>query len=301
MHVHFGSDLLHAEWHESVVCIGTFDGVHRGHQAVIRRAVEKARELGLPCALLTFDRHPAAILAPDRCPAAIASLQANLQHFEDLGVAVAVVMPFTKELSETSAEAFFQDVVVDKLGGKSLVVGHDFAFGKARQGTPQWLSARIETEVIPPFQLEGMRVSSSAIRSSVEAGDVERAAKLLGRDFEMPGIVVSGERLGRQLGYPTINLARSFRQVMPADGVYGGACSTPYGTYKAAISVGCRPTVGGEHTVEAFLLDYPGNALYGAAVVLKFAQRIRDQQRFDSLDELKNQMQTDVALISTSL
>lgn len=298
MQIHFGVELLTPEWERSIACIGTFDGVHLGHQEVIRAAVAKARERSLPCILLTFDRHPAAILAPERCPGAIASLQTNLQHFEELGVTLTVVMRFDRELSQTPAEAFFQSVILQKLKASALVIGHDFAFGKGREGTPEWLSSRIETDVIPPFQIEGTRVSSSAIRSAVERGDLKEAAKLLGRAFEIPGIVVEGQRLGRQLGYPTANLARSFAQVTPCEGVYAGACRTPHGRFKAAVSVGLRPTIGDDkHTIEAYLLEYPGSDLYGQHVLLELHERLRGQERFDDLDALKEQMHRDIVAV----
>lgn len=301
MHVHFGIELLKPEWSDSVVCIGTFDGVHLGHQQVIRQAVERARQKGLPCVLATFDRHPAAILAPERCPPTIASLQSNLRHFEELGVAVAVVLTFNRELSETSADDFFENVVKAKLRARAIVLGHDFAFGHGREGTPDWLKARIETEVIAPFEIQGVRVSSSAIRKAVQEGRLEDAAVLLGRPFEIPGIVVAGQRLGRQLGYPTANLARSFDQVTPADGVYGGSCETAFGQYRAAISIGVRPMVDAGRTIEAFLIDYPGNELYGTALRLFLAKRIREQRRFPDLQDLKAQMALDVAQVSSGL
>ena len=306
MHVHFGAELLTPTWPASVACIGTFDGVHLGHQRVISKAVQAARDADLPCSLVTFDRHPAAVLAPDRCPGAISSLQANLARFEELGVSIAVILRFDKELSETTAQAFFDEVVLGKLKAEELILGHDFAFGKGREGDAGWLQSRIKTEVVPPFEIEGARVSSSEIRRAVECGDLEHARLLLGRPFEIPGIVVKGRQLGRTLGYPTVNLARSFRQVTPADGVYSGTClvsprvpsDVPPREYKAAISVGLRPTLeDGLRTIEAFLLDYPGNELYGEAVVLALHRKIRNQARFDSLELLREQMERDVDLV----
>lgn len=296
MHVHFGVDLLAPEWPHSVVCIGTFDGVHLGHQEVIRHAVRRAHAQGLPCVLATFDRHPAAILAPERCPPAVASLQSNLRHFEELGVAVAVVLTFDRVLGQTTAAAFFENVIEGKFRAQSLVVGHDFAFGKGREGTPEWLSQRIDTEVVPPFEVGGTRVSSSAVRLAIQEGRVEDAAVLLGRAFEIPGIVVHGQKLGRQLGFPTANLARSVRQVIPADGVYAGSCETLLGCYRAAISIGVRPTIDSLRTIEAYLLDYPGDDLYGTPVRLMIDKRIREQREFGNLEELKAQMRLDVAV-----
>jgi riboflavin kinase / FMN adenylyltransferase len=295
MQVHFGVELLRAEWPSAVVCIGTFDGVHLGHRAVISAAVDQAREQELPAILLTFDRHPAAVLAPDRCPKPISPLSANLATFEELGVALAVVLRFGPKLSQTSAGDFLQQVLLDKLRASCVVVGHDFAMGRGREGTTTWLAERISTTVLPPYEIEGARVSSSAIRAAVAEGRVAEAARLLGRPFEIQGVVVPGQRLGRQLGYPTANLARSFDGVLPADGVYAGRARTPMGDYEAAIGIGVRPTVGGgPRTIEAYLIDYPGDSLYGRPVALEIHHRIREEQHFDSLEALKERMALDV-------
>ncbi|HTQ10765.1 MAG TPA: bifunctional riboflavin kinase/FAD synthetase [Fimbriimonadaceae bacterium] len=298
MQVHFGVELLAAEWTESVVCIGTFDGVHRGHQEVIRTAVTKALQHECPCVLVTFDRHPAHVLAPAKCPKAIASLQSNLAEFKVLGVAVAVVLAFDLSLSQTSADVFFEKILVECLRAKAIVIGHDFAFGHNRAGTPKWLEDRIETRVVPSFEIDGRRVSSSEIRRAVEAGMVEEAGALLGRPFEIPGVVVPGRRLGRSLGFPTANLARSFDQVLPAFGIYAGEMTTPNGAFRAAVSIGTRPAAGGgDRTIEAYLLDYPADPLYGMAVTLRLAKRIREERNFPNLDDLREQIARDVEAI----
>jgi len=301
MQVHFGIELLAAEWTDSVACIGTFDGVHRGHQQVIQTAVAKALQSECPCVLVTFDRHPAHVLAPDRCPKAIGSLQSNLAEFQALGVAVAVVLPFDYALSQTPAEEFFEEILVGRIKARAIVVGHDFAFGHNRVGTPEWLQDRIATTVIPSFEIDGRRVSSSEIRRAVEAGQVEEAANLLGRPFEIPGVVVAGQKLGRKLGFPTANLARSFDQVLPAFGIYSGEMTCPIGTFRAAISIGTRPAAGGGNvTIEAYLLDYPADPLYGMAVTLRLLARVREERDFPSLDALKAQIARDVERIRAS-
>lgn len=295
MLTHFGIESVQAEWCEAVVCIGTFDGVHLGHRRVIERAVESGRASDRPSVVVTFDRHPAAVLAPDRVPPAIASLGEDLRQFEAIGAAVAVVLRFDEALAATTAETFLDDILREGLRGSALVVGHDFAFGHDRVGTPDWLADRIPTEVVPPFLLDGQRVASSEIRRRIASGDVEGAARLLGRPFAVEGVVVGGEKLGRTLGFPTLNLARSGGQVRPADGVYAGRCETSIGAFAAAIGIGVRPTVGGsERTIEAYLLDYPGDSLYGQAVRLEVIQRLRGEVRFDSLEDLRRQMAEDV-------
>lgn len=295
MQVHFGTDLLRAEWPRSVACIGTFDGVHLGHRAVIGKAVEQAKELGEPCVLLTFDRHPAAVLAPDRCPKAISPLQENLLLFRSMGVAAAVVLHFDAELSRMPAQKFLDSILINAVKADRLVIGHDFAMGHNRQGDCEWLAARIPTSIIEPFEVDGQRVSSSDVRSSVSAGDVSLAERLLGRPFAIEGIVVKGEQLGRQLGYPTANMARSFDQVTPADGVYAGFVTCSSGRYMAATSIGTRPAVGGtSRTIEPYLLDYPGDSLYGESVRLELVKFLRPEANFPNLDALVAQIARDV-------
>lgn len=302
MQVHFGTELLVPEWEGAVACIGTFDGVHLGHREVIGTAVAKGRELEMPVAIVTFDRHPAMVLRPEKCPKPISSIAGNIRIFESLGAALALILPFDLTLSQTSASDFFRSVLTERLRAATVVVGHDFAFGHNREGTADWLRARIDTTVVPPFMEDGVRVSSSRIREAISQGDFETANRLLGRSWAMAGIVVAGEKLGRTLGYPTLNLARSFDQILPPDGIYAGRCETPFGDFKAAISVGFRPTVGGERrTIEAYLLDYPGEPLYGRAVLLRFVQRVRDEARFDSLEGLKEQIGRDVEQVARIL
>jgi riboflavin kinase / FMN adenylyltransferase len=297
MQLHFGIDSFAAEWEKAVVCIGTFDGVHIGHREVIRTAVDRAKEGGLPCVLITFDRNPAAVLAPEKCPPHIAELQSNLEQFASLQVAITVVLNFDEAFSQITATQFYEDYLVGRFHATAVVVGHDFTFGKARKGTPEWLALRLETDIVAPFLYKGQRVSSSQIRSAIVKGDVETAAELLGRPFEIPGIVVSGQRLGRTIGYPTINLARSLRQVTPADGVYAGYCDTPLGRFQAAISIGARPTVDELRTIEAYLLDYPGEEIYGAEVTLSLTRHLRDTCTFENIEDLKTQIASDVAAV----
>jgi riboflavin kinase/FMN adenylyltransferase len=302
MQVHFGIGLLRAEWRKSVACVGTFDGVHLGHQAVIMEAVAQARLQELPCVLVTFDRHPAAILAPARCPKALAGLQENLQAFNSLGVSATVVLPFDAELSRMSAERFLREILIGAAKASRLVVGHDFAMGNGREGTAEWLSLRLPTSIVPPFEIDGVRVSSSAIRLAVAEGRMEDAARLLGRPFALSGVVVGGQKIGRKLGFPTANIARSFDQAVPAEGVYAGWLTASKCRFMAAISIGVRPAAGGgDQTVEAYLLDYPGDSLYGMPVELDLIHRLREERDFPSLDALTEQIHLDVEETRCSL
>ncbi len=298
MIVHFGIDNLAAEWNSATLCVGTFDGVHRGHRAVVSEAVALARQHSEPCVIVTFDRHPAAILRPDHCPPALGTLEQNVIALRATGASSCVIMPFDHELSQWSAERFFDEVMVGALRASRVVVGHDFAFGNERVGTPEWLKSRLETNVVAPFQVAGQRVSSSLIREHVLAGRVEEAAGLLGRPFALAGVVVRGHQLGRTLGYPTVNLARTMRTAVPADGVYACRVRVESRWYDAAASIGMRPAVQGtSRTIEAYLLDYPGDTIYGAPIEMSFLRKIREERNFDSLEALIDQMSRDVDLI----
>lgn len=300
MQVHFGTGSLHPEWARSVACIGTFDGVHLGHAAVISRAVATARAAELPCVLVTFDRHPACVLSPERAPGALAGLETNLARFRALGVSAVVVLHFDEALSHMPAQAFLDQILREGVRAEQLVVGHDFAMGRDRVGSTDWLAERIPTEVVPAFMVDGERVSSRAIRTSVESGDMARATEFLGRPYALEGVIVSGQRLGRQLGYPTANLARSFHQVLPIDGVYAGWFTSERGRYRCATAIGTRPAVGGgARTIESFLIDYPGDSLYGLSVQVEFHRRLREERNFPNLDALKVQMALDVAEAAT--
>jgi riboflavin kinase/FMN adenylyltransferase len=295
MQVHFGIELLRPEWTRAVVCIGTFDGVHLGHQAVISEAVARAGREELPSIVVTFDRHPSVVLNPSKAPKAIASLKMNLEHFQGLGVGLTVVLPFNAWLSRMSADEFFRTILVEKLRASTVVVGHDFAMGNGREGTLTWLSERMDTDVVPAFSVGEERVSSSLIRAAVSSGDLATANAMLGRGFEIQGFVDHGQKLGRTLGFPTANIARSFDQVLPADGVYAARIMFDGQSYNAALAIGTRPAAGGgPRSIEAFLLDYPGTSLYGKHVRLRLEHFLRPELNFPSLDALKEQMAKDV-------
>lgn len=294
----FGTDALVPAWGGCTVCIGVFDGVHVGHRQVVRAAVADARQHDRPAIVLTFDRHPARILRPASVPSMVSTLGQNLRALSECGADLTLVLPFDRALADTTAEEFTRTIVIGLLKAEQVVVGHDFALGRGREGTSAWLAARVSTTVVEPFGPEGHRVSSSEIRAAIAAGDVADAARWLGRNFALVGCVVGGEQVGRTLGYPTANFAPIARQVVPADGVYAGECDTPSGVYRAAISVGTRPTMGGTtRAIEAFLLDYPGESLYGRCLELIFFTKIRDQVLYDGPEELQAQIAADVVAV----
>jgi riboflavin kinase / FMN adenylyltransferase len=302
MQVHFGVELLNPEWESAVVCIGTFDGVHLGHQQVIRTAVERAKKLEIPVIVVTFDRHPAVVLNPAKAPKAIASLKMNLEQLQSHGVGLTVVVAFNAWLSRMSADEFFHSILIEKLKASCIVVGHDFAMGNGREGNTEWLREHIETIIVPPFEVDGQRVSSSVIRQAIGTGDLELANHQLGRGFEVQGFVVHGQKLGRELGFPTANIARSFDQVMPSDGVYAAWFFVNGSRYQCAAAIGTRPAVGGsERTIEAYLLDYPGDSLYGQHIRLRLETYLRPEANFASIEDLKQQMSKDVESVRVAL
>lgn len=302
MQIHFGVELLKPEWEKAVVCVGTFDGVHLGHQQVIKTAVDHAKELEIPVIVVTFDRHPAVILNPTKAPKAIASLKMNLEQLQIHGVGLTVVIPFNAWLSRMSADEFLHSILLDRLKATCLVVGHDFAMGNGREGNTDWLLQHLETIIVPPFEMGGQRVSSSAIREAIGSGDLETANAQLGRGFEVQGFVDHGQKLGRELGFPTANIARSFDQVMPRDGVYASWFFVDGVKFQCALAIGTRPAVGGtERTIEAHLLDYPGDSLYGQHVRLRLEKYIRPEANYPSLEELKQQMAKDVKTVRATL
>jgi riboflavin kinase / FMN adenylyltransferase len=265
------------------VAIGTFDGVHLGHREVIRGADT----------VLTFDPHPLSVIRPEATPKLISTFPVRRDLIAGLGVEELVVIPFDKSFSEQSAEDFVQHVLLDRLGAAEVSVGENFRFGKGARGTPEFLSEHdeFETRVVPLVEAAGETVSSSHIRGLVAAGEVDQATEFLGRPFLFEGEVVQGDKRGRELGMPTANLVPDDAYVTPGHGVYAGSANG----HPAAVNVGVRPTfeTGRGLLVEAHLLDFDGD-LYGQTLRIAFLDRLRGEKRFDSVDELVEQMKRDV-------
>ena len=286
--------------------IGVFDGVHLGHQELIRRAVSLARERGVPSVLVTFDPHPAEVVRPGSHPAQLTTLRRKAELVEQLGVDVFCVLPFTLELSKMPADEFVHEMLVDQLHVAAVVVGENFTFGYRAAGNVALLGQRFG------FGVEGAKLisvpnsvpsseitfSSTYIRACINAGDVTAAAAALGRPHRLEGIVVRGDRRGHELGFPTANLSTPRFAAVPADGVYAGRFSllTAAGRepLMAAMSVGTNPTFSGrERRVEAFVLDVDED-FYGQRVAVDFVARLRDMERFESSAALVEQMHLDV-------
>ena len=289
----------------TAVTIGAYDGVHLGHRALLVDLSRRAAAAGLTTVVVTFDRHPAYVVRPESAPKQLTSLEQKLELLADAGIERTEVIRFDEARADESAEDFVQEVLVDQLGARLVVVGEDFHFGHGRKGNVELLQ-RLGAE--HGFEVVGVgltgdgaeAVSSTRIRALLAAGEVEQAARLLGRHHEVRGPVVRGDgRGGPDLGFPTANLAVADDIALPADGVYAGHYRRPDGgVHRAAINVGRRPTFYEPGTapvlVEAHLLGFDGE-LYGEPARVSFAHRLRDEQRFDSVEELVAQMRADVA------
>jgi riboflavin kinase/FMN adenylyltransferase len=283
-----------------VLTIGVFDGVHRGHQALIAAAVGRARELGLPLVVMTFDPHPAEVVRPGSHPSMLSTLRRRAELVAELGADVFLVLPFTPAVAAIEAESFIHDVIVDRLHAASVVVGENFRFGHRAAGTVQLLDDLgrrfgFTAVGVPLVSDDSLTVSSTYVRSCVDAGDVAAAAEALGRPHQIEGFVVHGDgRGGAQLGYPTANLDVMPHTAVPADGIYAGWFLLGTRRSPAAISIGSNPTFSGrERTVEAFVLDEAGN-FYGRRVSLEFVERLRAMEKFDSVEALIAQIGRDV-------
>ncbi|MEP7055985.1 MAG: bifunctional riboflavin kinase/FAD synthetase [Actinomycetota bacterium] len=295
-----GLEAVPPGWGRCVATIGVFDGVHRGHQQIIGRAVERAQSEHRPAVVITFDPHPAEVVRPGTHPAALTTPQHKAELVEALGADVLCLLPFTVEFSRMSPKEFAHAVLVERLHAANVVVGDNFRFGHGAAGgldTLVTLGAEFgfAAEGVPLLTDNGTTISSTYVRACVDAGDVTTAARALGRPHRVDGIVVRGDARGRELGYPTANLQTVPYAAVPADGVYAGRLIRRSGVLPAAISIGTNPTFAGrERRVEAFALDFSGD-LYGEQIAVDFVTRLRDVARFDTVDALVEQMHRDVA------
>ena len=287
-------------WGRCVATIGAFDGVHRGHQIIIERAVARARAAGLPAVAITFDPHPSEVVRPGSHPPVLTPLGRKAQLVAELGIDVFWVLPFTLEFSRMSPATFAHEVLVDGLHVSTVVVGENFRFGKNQAGN---LAVLTELGSEFGYTVDGVAIagegdahfSSTAIRAMIAAGDVEDAAHALSRWHRLFGIVVRGDARGRELGFPTANLEPTPFAAIPADGVYAGWMIRANGDrLPAAVSVGTNPTFDGtSRRVEAYILDFSGD-LYGEHMALDFVARIRGQIAFDGIEPLIAQIEKDV-------
>ncbi len=298
-------------WGRSVVTVGVFDGVHRGHQKLIGRAVAAAVERGLPSVLVTFDPHPTEVLRPGHHPAQLTTLERRAELVSGLGISAFCVLPFNTELARMPADEFAHEVLVERLHAAEVIVGDNFTFGHAAQGDVallRQLGRRFGfvthgLEMITDSTANGITYSSTYIRSCIDAGDMAAAAEALGRPHRVAGVVVRGDQRGRLLGFPTANLAPPPFTAVPADGVYAAWFVHGARELAAAVSVGTNPTFSGRRrTVEAHVLDVDEDEdYYGHHVAVDFVERLRGQVRYEGVDPLIEQMNADVAQVRTLL
>ena len=284
----------------SIITVGTFDGVHRGHQDVLARLVARAAERALPSVLVTFDPHPLEVVNPQAAPALLTVGDEKLEIIAESGVDYAIVVPFTVAFSRLSAEAFVNDVLRARYGMAELLIGHDHGFGRGRTGDIDVLRSlgaafNFRVDVVPPVAAtDGRAVSSTFIRRAIAGGDLARAALGLGRPYSVSGRVVPGAQRGRELGYRTLNLpSPPARKLLPPEGVYAVRAQTHLGPFGGMMHLGGRPTFGEtERTLEVHLFDADGD-WYGRTVRIDFVARLRDTVRFGSAAALVAQLRRD--------
>lgn len=293
-----------------LLSIGNFDGVHLGHQKIIRELVSQAHQRQVPGCVLTFEPHPIRLLRPAAAPPRLTTVRQKESLLTDLGVTHVVTCPTSRQLLELTAEQFFREIVVDRFQAVGLVEGPNFFFGKNRGGSIETLdhlcrSHGLSLTVIEPSQHSGTMISSSAIRDALAAGEIELANQFLGRSYSVSGVVESGAGRGRQLGFPTANLSR-IETMLPGDGVYAATAivreesdhsATSSAGLPAAVNIGSNPTFqDANRKVEAHLLDCSLD-LYGRSLTLRFHQRLRGVLTFDSVESLTRQIQADLSAV----
>ena len=286
----------------SVVTIGSFDGVHLGHQAILNQVKSVAAQLGLPSVVMTFEPQPQEFFSGERAPARLMRLREKVDALLAFGLDQVLCLQFNRELRNLTAAEFVQSVLVDGLGTKRLIVGDDFRFGCDRSGDFNMLSEMGETcdfsvQDTETLEVDGERVSSTLVRQILQLGDFGRASRCLGKPFTITGRVVYGQQLGRELGFPTANVQLN-RYSAPLSGVYAVLVDIDGSLYQGAANVGVRPTVGDllKPILEVHLLDFKGD-LYGRRIKVEFVAKIRDEEKFTSLDRLVESIQRDVKQI----
>ncbi|MDF2157994.1 bifunctional riboflavin kinase/FAD synthetase [Algoriphagus sp. CAU 1675] len=283
-----------------VVTSGTFDGVHLGHQKILERIRQIARSIGGETVLITFWPHPRLVLYPHEHKLRLLStFEEKTKLLRQFGIDHLITIPFTKEFSQLTSQEFIEQILMEKIGTKKLVIGYDHRFGKNREGSFEYLQAHsyeygFDLEEISRQDVDEIGVSSTKIRFALEKGDIETANSYLGRPYELNGLVIKGQQIGRSIGFPTANIhIPNDYKLIPKDGVYAVEACVDGLMYKAMLNIGNRPTVDGtKKTVEAHLFDFQGN-LYDKQITIFLKAFLRDEQKFENLDALKLQLQKD--------
>ncbi|MDA8440867.1 MAG: bifunctional riboflavin kinase/FAD synthetase [Peptococcaceae bacterium] len=282
-----------------VIALGNFDGVHIGHRQLITATVAKAKQLGAQATVLTFNPHPLQLLAPDKFPRLLSTLNQRLHYFAQLGVDQTILLPFTQEIADESPQKFVADVLVGKLHAAHIFVGFNYTFGQGGKAGPAELEELGRTygfgvSVIGPIAVQGVTVSSTEVRQAMERGDIADAKAFLGYWPALEGIVVSGDRVGRTIGFPTANVEPLDEILIPARGVYAAWVAVDGKLWPSMVNIGLRPTFQTVErpTIEAHLFDFAED-IYDHKVEIIFCQRLRDECKFASIDELIAQLQQD--------
>ena len=284
----------------AVVTSGTFDGVHLGHQKILKRLNEVAELTNRESVVITFYPHPRSVISPDnQIVKLLSTLDEKIELLEKSGVNHLLIVPFTREFSELSSEEFIQKILIDTIGTKTLVIGYDHRFGKNREGGFDYLKLNKEKygfgiEEISRQDIENVGVSSSKIRKALQEGDVPSADHFLGRNYSLSGVIVKGKQLGRTIGFPTANIqVREIAKLIPLDGVYAVKVYYKDEAFGGMLNIGNRPTVDGTfQTVEVNIFDFD-QEIYGEKLTVEFLQKIRNERKFNGLDELKAQIAKD--------
>jgi riboflavin kinase / FMN adenylyltransferase len=283
----------------SILTIGTFDGVHVGHQKIIRNLVKKAKKENLCALVLTFFPHPRMILQKESQIKMIDAMEEKRKLLEKLGVEVLIIQPFTLAFSRMTAVEYTRDVLVNDLNISKLIIGYDHRFGRNREATVEdlkqfGLDYGFTVEEIPAQDIDSIAVSSTKVRNAITTGAIKKANRYLGRPFSLSGVVIKGDEIGRKIGYPTANIEiKEDYKLKPQNGVYLVQCDWDEKKYFGMMNVGKRPTVSGKKTqIETYFFDFKGD-LYGKKISVDLLEKIREEQKFDSLDTLKNQLDAD--------
>lgn len=282
----------------SVLTLGNFDGVHRGHQAILKKVVDRARELNGTSIVFTFEPHPLKVLAPERSPKMLNTFQGKMKLFAAAGIEIVICANFTRRFADQHPEDFARDVLHKQIGVSEVYVGYDYAFGKSREGSIDSLKKMgkrlgYEVGVVDAVLINNVVVSSSAVRDLISSGDIEEAAGLLGRMYSVEGVVVHGSHRGEALGFPTANL-KVVNELIPAHGVYAVLVQIEDQTIKGVASIGIRPTFdAGPVSIEAYLFDFH-EGLYGKEMEVAFVKRLRAEEKFPNADALVRQIRKDV-------
>ena len=299
MSVIYGLDCVSPEVQECAVAIGVFDGVHWGHRSIFRQLTEIAEQKDIKSTALTFDKHPSELLAPTRAPYYICTLDQRIEYIELAGVDCIVVAQFSPWLANLPKDEFITSILVEKLKARHIIVGSNFRFGKNRDGDIRYLESvssefNIGVSVVPSVVIDGGPASSTRIREMIRRGDIEDAAKLLGRKFTLRGTVVMGRQIGRTIGFPTANIRTEPRQLVPARGVYAVEVNLAHTAYTGVCNIGCRPTFdAGAESIEVHLASFQGD-IYGETLDIAFCRRLRDEMVFESPESLAQQIRRDV-------